>query len=165
MFMRNTPDVIVLCGGAGLRLRSVTGNSPKAMATVSGRPFMELLLRQLERNDFRRVILAVGYQKEMIKSFFGERFGNLELIYSDESQPLGTGGVLRNAAPLLTSEEVLVMNGDSYTGADLMQFVRHHREVQADLSMLVVPADGRSDCGTVLVGPGGKVCCSEKKQL
>ena len=51
MFMRNTPDVIVLCGGAGLRLRSVTGNSPKAMATVSGRPFMELLLRQLERNE------------------------------------------------------------------------------------------------------------------
>lgn len=157
MFMHNTPDVIVLCGGAGLRLRSVTGNIPKVMATVSGRPFMELLLRQLERNSFRRVILAVGYQKEMIKSFFGERFGNLELIYSDESQPLGTGGALRNAAPLLTSEEVLVMNGDSYTGADLMRFVRHHREVRANLSMLVVPADGRSDCGTVLVGPGGKI--------
>ena len=39
----------------------------------------------------------------------------------------------------------------------LNRCVRHHREVRANLSMLVVPADGRSDCGTVLVGPGGKI--------
>ena len=45
------------------------------MATVSGRPFMEVLLSQLYPNGFRRVILAVGYQQEAIKSFFGEQFG------------------------------------------------------------------------------------------
>ena len=41
------PDAIVLCGGAGLRLREVTGDEPKAMARIGNRPFLELLLNQL----------------------------------------------------------------------------------------------------------------------
>ena len=71
--MPNTADAVLLCGGAGLRLRSVLGNAPKGMADVAGRPFLELLLRQLHRHGFERAILAVGYQKDMIYSHFGER--------------------------------------------------------------------------------------------
>ena len=56
--MPEAPDAILLCGGLGLRLRSVIGNAPKGMAEVAGRPFLELLLRQLARYDFHRVILA-----------------------------------------------------------------------------------------------------------
>ena len=50
--MPSVPDAILLCGGAGLRLRSVIGNAPKGMAEVLGRPFLELLLRQLRRQGF-----------------------------------------------------------------------------------------------------------------
>ena len=113
------PDAIVLCGGAGLRLRSVIGDAPKGMAAVAGRPFLELLLRQLRRHGFERVILAVGYQRDMIYSHFGESAFGLRLAYSVESSPLGTGGAVRNAADLVESESVLIMNGDSYTDADL----------------------------------------------
>src|SRR5262245_4985053 len=113
--MPSTPDAILLCGGAGLRLRSVIGNAPKGMADVAGRPFLELLLRQLRRHGFERAILAVGYQKHVIHSHFGGRAFGLHLAYSAESHPLGTGGALRNAAQLVRSESALIMNGDSYT--------------------------------------------------
>ena len=163
--MRNTPDVIVLCGGAGLRLRGVTGASPKSMASVAGRPFLEVLLRQLYRNGFRRVILAVGYQQQAIRSFFGEQFEGVNVVYSGESEPLGTGGAVRKAADLLESDAALIMNGDSYTDADLVAFVNDYQNRASDVSMLVVPAEGREDCGTVLADASGKVLQFQEKTL
>jgi NDP-sugar pyrophosphorylase family protein len=162
--MRSTPDAILLCGGAGLRLRSIIGNGPKGMAEVAGRPFLELLLRQLRRHGFTRAVLAVGYQKDMIRSHFGERAFGLCLTYSAESSPLGTGGALRQAARLVTSEDVLIMNGDSYTNANLRQFVTDHLASRAEASVVIVPANVRADCGTVYVDPNGRLTGFVEKQ-
>src|SRR5260370_37796954 len=100
-FMPQSLDAIILSGGAGLRLRDITGNGPKGLATVAGRPFLELLLRQLRRNGFHRAILAVGFGADAIRLQFGEQAFGLELAYALESSPLGTGGALRNADDLV----------------------------------------------------------------
>src|SRR6266545_2288700 len=99
-FMHSVPDAIVLCGGVGTRLRVVT-DGPKAMVSVGGRPFLEFLLRQLRRSGVERVILAVGFQSNVIRNHFGEEAFGLHLVYSPEVTPLGTGGALRNAANLV----------------------------------------------------------------
>src|ERR1700680_1655437 len=99
--MPKPPDAIILCGGAGVRLREIAGDRPKAMVRIVERPFLELLFKQLRRNGFERAILAFGYQKNMIRAHFGERACGLQLVYSPESSPLGTGGALRNAADQL----------------------------------------------------------------
>src|ERR1700733_82705 len=135
--MSRTSDAIILCGGAGLRLRPVTGDGPKSMAQVSGRPFLETLLRQLERHGFQRVILAVGYAGSAIQSHFGETFGALHVEYSNELTPLGTGGAVGNAAELVRSESCLIMNGDSYTDADLQAFAKAYFDSKADISLVV----------------------------
>jgi mannose-1-phosphate guanylyltransferase len=162
--MPSVADAIVLCGGAGTRLRSVTGDAPKSLATIGERPFLEILLNQLRRHGFEHVILAIGYQRDLIRSHFEKRAHNVSLEYSIESTPLGTGGALRNALDFVKSESVLIMNGDSYTDADLSGFVSDHRRSQADLSVLVVPNDGRTDCGLVSVNPDGKVMGFKEKQ-
>lgn len=162
--MPDAPDVLVLCGGAGLRLRTITGDAPKSMANIANRPFLELLLRQLRRHGFRRVILAVGYREDVIRSHFGTRAYGLRLTYSAESSPLGTGGAVRNACGLLESKTILIMNGDSYTDVNLCQFVTDYRKSDADASLVVVPADGRADCGMVLVDTTGKLLGFEEKQ-
>jgi mannose-1-phosphate guanylyltransferase len=163
--MPEIPDAILLCGGAGIRLRSVIGDAPKGMAEVGGRPFLELLLRQIHRHGFRRCILAVGYQREAVRAYFGEHACGLDLFYSEETRPLGTGGALRNAAGLITCDTVLVMNGDSYTDVDLVEFLEDYRQAKADASVVVVPGDGRQDCGFVLVNEGGKVASFDEKQV
>ena len=147
--MPSVPDAILLCGGAGLRLRSVTGDGPKSMARIGGRPFLELLLRQLQRHGFRRVVLAVGYREDVIRSHFGDQAFGMRLAYSSESSPLGTGGALRKAAGLVESDCAFAMNGDSYTEANLSDVVSDYRSSKADASLVVVPADGRGDCGSV----------------
>ncbi len=162
--MPSAADVIILCGGAGLRLKSVTGSAPKSLANIVGRPFLEILLSQLRRHGFQRVILAVGYQKDLIREYFGDRALGVSLKYSIESAPLGTAGALRNAVDLIESETVVIMNGDSYTDADLVAFVTDYRNTKADVSMLVVPADGRVDCGLVSVDDNGKVLGFKEKQ-
>jgi NDP-sugar pyrophosphorylase family protein len=162
--MPSAADAIVLCGGAGLRLRSFTGEAPKSLASIGGRPFLDILLSQLRRHGFQHVILAVGYQKELIRSHFDNRAHDMSLEYSIESTPLGTGGALRNAVDFVQSDSVLIMNGDSYTDADLSGFVADYCEAKADLSVLVVPTDGRVDCGLVSVDPNGRVLGFKEKQ-
>jgi D-glycero-alpha-D-manno-heptose 1-phosphate guanylyltransferase len=162
--MPEMPNALVLCGGAGLRLRSVTANFPKSMAGIGGRPFLELLLKQLRRNGFERVILAVGYQSDAIRQHFGNRAFGLDVAYSYETSPLGTGGAMRNAARLAGSESLLIMNGDSYTDANLRQFVADHEASEADVSVVVVSVDGRGDCGTVEVEPNGRIAVFAEKQ-
>jgi NDP-sugar pyrophosphorylase family protein len=152
--MPSAVDAIVLCGGPGLRLRSVTGGTPKSLASIGGRPFLEILISQLRRHGFQRIILAVGYQKDVIRAHFGDGVGSLKLKYSIELSPLGTGGALRNAVDLIESDAALIMNGDSYTNADLAAFAEDYREAKADISILVVAADGRVDCGLVSVNDG-----------
>lgn len=151
------PDAIILCGGAGLRLRSITADAPKSMASVAGRPFLELLLKQLRRSGFERVILAVGYQRDVIRAHFGSDAFGLQVAYSEESTPLGTGGALRNAAGLIESGNVLIMNGDSYTDINLATLLDEHRNTGAEATVVVVPVDGRSDMGNVQVGVGGRL--------
>jgi NDP-sugar pyrophosphorylase family protein len=162
--MRRTIDAILLCGGSGLRLRGIIGDVPKAMASIGGHPFLEVLLKQLRRYGFQRVILAVGYQKDVIRSHFGQRAFDLSLEYSEEKSPLGTGGALRKAADLVESDNALIMNGDSYTDADLRGFAVDHCEAGTDASVLVVPADQRSDCGLVSVGEDGSIVQFREKQ-
>ncbi len=164
--MPHPPDGIVLCGGAGLRLRSVIGDAPKAMSNISGRPFLEILIRQLARHGLRRVVLAVGYRHDMIRAHFGENALGLSLAYSIEEFPLGTGGALRNAADLIESDSALVVNGDSYADADLSQFVRRHEESNADVALVTIPPDGRGDCGSVVLdGQGNVIRFAEKESL
>jgi mannose-1-phosphate guanylyltransferase len=163
--MPSAPDAVVLCGGAGLRLRSVTGDAPKSLANIGGRPFLEILLSQLRRHGFQRVILAVGYQRDLIREHFGDGSAyGLAVSYAIESAPLGTGGALRNAVERIESVDALIMNGDSYTDGDLAAFVADHRRANADISVLVVPADGRVDCGLVSVDTNGKVLGFKEKQ-
>lgn len=158
------PDAIILCGGAGLRLRSVTGEAPKSMADVAGRPFLELLLHQLQRYGFQRAILAVGYQKNVIISSVGKHTFGIDVAFAVEDSPLGTGGAVRNAITLTQSDPVLVSNGDSYTGVDLSAFAKAHARTKADLSVVVVPSNARLDVGSVLVDQDDRLRRFAEKQ-
>jgi NDP-sugar pyrophosphorylase family protein len=109
----------VLCGGLGTRLRAVLSDRPKSMALVAGVPFLQLLLEQVRSQGVDQVILGTGYMADQIEAFFGDgKELGLRISYSRETEPLGTGGALKLAEPLL-SDPVLVLNGDSYVEANL----------------------------------------------
>jgi D-glycero-alpha-D-manno-heptose 1-phosphate guanylyltransferase len=133
-----TKEAIVLAGGLGLRLKGLLPDIPKCMAPVQGRPFLTYVLDYLERQTIAKVILSVGYRKEQIISFFGNNYKTLEIRYSEENEPLGTGGALKSALALCSENEVFVLNGDTYFIPDLNELEKQHSENNADITIAVI---------------------------
>ncbi len=106
-------QAVILAGGLGTRLGSLTRKIPKPMVPVAGVPYLEHPLRLLARQSIRDVVLLTGYLGDRIENYFGGggRLG-LRIRYSRERQPLGTGGALREAIGLL-DESFLLLYGDS----------------------------------------------------
>lgn len=157
------PDVAILCGGLGTRLRSAVADRPKALAEVAGRPFLAWLLDLLDFHGFRRVVLCTGYQAEQIEAEFGAVYKRLNLQYSREPSLVGTGGALRHALPLLNSSSVLVVNGDSYCHADLASFWRGHLAAHAVTSMILTHVEDSSRFGSVQLNGEGNVSAFQEK--
>ena len=88
-------EVIVLVGGFGTRLQAVVADVPKPLAPVAGRPFLAYLLDAYAAAGMRRAILATGYRAEQVRAFAGTRWNGMEIAYSHEDSPLGTGGAIR----------------------------------------------------------------------
>ena len=154
----------ILAGGLGTRLRSVIADRPKVLAEVQRRPFLEYLLDQLSVAKVRDVVLCTGYMGEQIRTRLGDSYGPLRLFYSQETSPLGTGGALRFALPMLTSDTVLVMNGDSFCSADLASFWHWHKAQGARASLLLTYEPDTRRYGRVRLESDGRILQFNEKQ-
>lgn len=130
-------EAIVLAGGLGTRLRSEIGTLPKPLASVNGKPFLQILLNYLKLNGIDRVILAVGYKWEMIEAQFGNVYNGIEIVYSVENEPLGTGGALKLALAQVKSDCVFVFNGDTLFSIPLLDLAQAHlqKDVECTLAL------------------------------
>ena len=100
-------EAIVLAGGLGTRLQSVVSDVPKPMAPIDKTPFLKYILQYLKQNGITRVVLSVGHKWEVIQNYFGDSFDGVELVYSIEDQPLGTGGAIKKAFELVEGKKCL----------------------------------------------------------
>jgi len=112
-------EAIVLAGGLGTRLQSVVSDVPKPMAPIGDKPFLEYIFAYLKRNNITRIILSVGYKWETIKDYFGDSYDEIELVYSVETEPLGTGGAIKKAISYVKEKEVYIINGDTFFDVNL----------------------------------------------
>ena len=156
-------SALVLVGGLGTRLRSVLRDRPKPLAEVNGRPFLAYILDQLERAGVRHAVLCTGYMGEALSSAMGESHGRLELTYSCEEEPLGTGGALLRGAVHARGGVILAMNGDSYFGLDLAAFWTWHREGGHAVSIGLRWVEDASRYGLVEVDESGRIRAFREK--
>jgi len=117
--MLRTKEAIILAGGLGTRLKNVISDIPKPMAPVANQPFLLYIFKYLKQQGIERIILSVGYKFEVIDSYFGTNFDGIELVYSIENEPLGTGGGIRLAVEKLKSDTAFIINGDTFFDVDL----------------------------------------------
>lgn len=120
------PVVAILCGGFGTRLGSLTRDLPKPMIEIAGRPYLDRVIESFAECGLRDFVLLTGYKAEVIEERFGDgvRFG-VRIAYSRETEPLGTGGALREARGLL-GERFLLTFGDVLRRFDYDRFVQQH---------------------------------------
>ena len=117
-------QAVILAGGKGTRLMPLTRNTPKAMISIRGKPFLEYEVRLLVQNGISDIILCVGYLGNVVMDYFGDgdKFGT-RIRYSSDGQELkGPIGALKGAESLL-DEHFFVTYGDAYLRADYFRIM------------------------------------------
>ncbi|MBR6124495.1 nucleotidyltransferase family protein [Candidatus Saccharibacteria bacterium] len=134
-------EVIVLAGGLGTRLRSVVSEVPKCMAPVAGKPFLWYLLKYLTRFDVSRVVLSVGYLREVIFKWIDENKNEFpfEFEYAIEEEPLGTGGGIKLALSKVHEKFAIILNGDTFFDVDLNELTKQYSQNQKDITIALKP--------------------------
>src|SRR3989338_6709612 len=153
-------DAVILCGGLGTRLRPVLGNEiPKVLAPLGEKILLDITLERLREAGFKRIILAVGHLKEQIKLHLTSEKG---VVFSEEDEPLGTGGALKKALPRVKSGTFLVINGDMLFNLRFSEFLDLHVKNQNLMSMAVAKKN-RDDVGNIGVGADFRIAYFKEK--
>lgn len=157
-------EAIVLAGGFGTRLKEVVSDVPKPMAPVNGKPFLEYLIKDLGEKGIRHIILAVGYKKEIIKEYFKNRYENIEITYSEELTPLGTGGAIKKALKLAKEADIFIVNGDTFFDVDLKRMKEFHTENKSTLTVAVKEMENFDRYGSLVIKEKKIIEFEEKKK-
>ena len=155
-------EAIVLVGGLGTRLRKVVSDVPKPLAPVAGRPFLAWVLDHLADAGIRRTILATGYMADKVEQAIGRDWGGMEIRYSVEDEPLGTGGAIRNALALLAGNSVHVLNGDTFLDYAPAGLEAATRDAGAALGIALAQVQDTARYGAVRLDQSRIVGFSEK---
>lgn len=145
---------VILVGGLGTRLRPYTFSIPKPLLPFGERPILQVIIEQLKRHGIAEVILATGYQAELIHAFCGDgsKFG-VEIRYVHEKEALGTAGPLALAREHIDPDErFILMNGDIITDLDFAAFVAFAQRGDYDLTVGYARFVYQSPYGVLTIG-------------
>jgi len=155
---------VILAGGKGTRLSSVTGNTiPKSMVAINGIPVLEYQIRLLVQYHIEEVIIITGFLHNAIEQYFGngKDFG-LPIKYIIEDSPKGTGGAL----PLLQSminDNFLLLFGDLICDFSISRMLEAHKKKKALITLFAHPNLHPYDSDILIVNEDQKVTGYYKK--
>lgn len=136
---------VILAGGKGTRLKSVTGDIPKPLVDFGGEPLLAFQIRHLKNQGIKNLIITVGYGADMIMDFCQQNndFG-INITYIHEDEPLGTAGaVIANLKTL--PNEFFVVYSDTVLGVDFNKFYHFHHNNSASATVFLAPTDHPED--------------------
>jgi D-glycero-alpha-D-manno-heptose 1-phosphate guanylyltransferase len=159
-------SAVVLAGGFGTRIKHLLGDSPKPMAQVNGKPFVEWIVRYLAAQKIRNVILSTGHLAEMVENHFqSQPVEGVKVSCIPETKPLGTaGGFLNAISDAKKSEAFLVLNGDSLVTAPLKNFFQFLDDDKTDGAILSVRVPDASRFGTISQDANGELSGFNEKK-
>ncbi len=144
-------EAIILAGGFGTRLKHIVSDVPKPMAPINNKPFLMHILDYLKKYNCTKVIMAVGYKSISIKEYFGNSYSGIEIVYSDEDNPLGTGGAIKKALMNTDEEEIFILNGDTFFNCNLNEMRIIHESSSCDITIAVKRMNDYSRYGSVVI--------------
>jgi mannose-1-phosphate guanylyltransferase len=140
-----------------MRLRPLTLRTPKPIVPLLNHPFLVYQLDLLRRHGVTDVVLSCSYLVEEVRRVLGDGAAHgVRLRYAVETEPLGTGGGVRNAVDLVGGL-VVVLNGDILTDIDLSAMLSFHEERRASATIDLFPVPDPTPYGLVELGEAGRV--------
>ena len=125
--MRKQFDLIILCGGLGSRLRSVSKHKPKILVKINRKKnFFDLFIKNILKPEIKKIILSSGYKKNYIRNYINSHYKkNKKIFFSEEKTQLGTGGAIKLALKNYNiTNPFFVVNGDSFFKIDFSKIIK-----------------------------------------
>ena len=150
-------QALILAGGEGTRLRPLTSTVPKPVVPLVDRPFIRFMLDWLRSHGVEDVVMSCGHLASGVRNVLGDGSAlGITLRYVEEPRPMGTGGALKYAEPLLEGR-FLMLNGDVLTDMDLTAQIAQHERTGARATLALTPVEDPSAYGLVRTRDGGEV--------
>lgn len=152
---------VILAGGLGTRMKSISGDIPKALLPVGPQTFIDWQLQWLKLMGVTQAILALGYGGEKIRAHLQAKCSTAQVnsLYPaleyrfDGKHYLGTGGAIKNAQDLL-EDDFLVTYGDSFLPLDAAELFKTHRNLNAGATMAIYRNKGSGDRSNIIYTDG-----------
>ena len=158
------PDVVILAGGLGKRLYSVTGGAQKVLAKIGDKPFLEILIDYIASQGGRRFILCVGHGSDEVVAYFKDKYQDREIVFSNEESPLGTGGAIKQGSHHVKTDQFLAMNGDCFCVIDYNRLIAFHQKQGSKASLAVTLMPDARDYGTIEIAQDSTIEAFKEKQ-
>lgn len=162
--MRKLETVLILAGGLGKRLHPLTEDIPKSLVPINNIPFIAYQLSYLSQKGVKQVVLCLGHFSDQIIDFLKSSGNfNLEISYSVEEKPLGTGGAIMRASHLL-GEDFGVLYGDSFLPIDFDEIYRVFKTSKKAGLMTIYKNKNELDGSNVIYKSGQVLAYSKTTQ-
>jgi D-glycero-alpha-D-manno-heptose 1-phosphate guanylyltransferase len=161
-------EAIILAGGLGTRIKHLLGDKPKPMANIAGKPFLEYILEYLSKNNFKKIVLSVGYLGELVENHFASTYCRMEIEYCYEKSPLGTGGAISLALEnsSLVNNEIFILNGDTFFEFNPIKYINLLKSNNSDIILGLKQINNPHRYGTVELNDENKIIkFREKRKL
>lgn len=153
---------MILAAGEGKRMRPLTLTCPKPLLMVAGRSLIEHQVARLVQAGISELIINIAYLGEQIKNHLGngQRYG-VHIQYSEEPEPLETGGAIRHALPLLGDQPFLLMNADIWLDYSIIELVQRSLHPEEKGFLVLVPNPCHNQGGDFVLSADGRVLSKE----
>jgi len=156
-------EAIILAGGFGTRLRETVPDLPKCLAPVKGRPLLYYIINYLIDSGIDKIIFSLFYKSELVIQYLKDNFSFIDYDFVIEEKPLGTGGALALALKTVTTENVVVLNGDSIFKINLEKLLQFHQSKNSNFSIALKKMANPFRYGTINMDGIGKIYCFNEK--
>ena len=160
-------ETVILAGGLGTRLRQAVSDVPKCMAQVNKKPFLWYLLRYITRYHTDKVVLSLGYKAQAVIDWIEtvRKEFPFDILFAVEDEPLGTGGAIRFALEKTTSQDLLIINGDSVFFIPIDSLFEQYKEKNPPLALALKPMHDFERYGNVTIDENNIITSFEEKKF
>ncbi len=150
-------QAVIMAGGKGTRLSTVTKNIPKPMVPIRGKPLLEYQIKNLKENGVNNIILIVGHLGDVIREHFGDGSSyGVSISYYIEDTPLGTAGALAKIKDQLEDTFFLVF-GDLFININYDRFLVFHKTHNALITLFAHPNSHPYDSDIIITDDSSRV--------
>lgn len=150
--------LIILCGGQGTRLYPLTYDIPKVMIPINGKPALEYQIEWAKKYNIKDIIICSGHLHKYIENYFGDgsKFG-VNIKYSVEKEPLGTGGPIKLVKDIIGNDDFFVLNGDILCNINLHKVIEFHKSKNALATIVIHKSNHPMDSDLIEVDSNQKI--------